>query len=255
VSLSRRASTDLDATQIRKFRQFAEKRLEYKDVRALARKSTEIEETLIQLADAYCLADTTPLDVKIENMSGYSKKRLKAFRKRLQKVASQIEAISEVQFPTGQSAIEIMRAFGGRDLGGLVPMLSEERFEIISSFERLPSILRQYSMCLADWPHAEFRKKLSDRNWQALPLANLCAFVHAITNANHFENIASLLNLVDEFNHGSWGKAQSKRQPINSRWDGEGIRKNLQNFVQRNTAVWVRIQTLAKLAAERSTKD
>lgn len=201
------------------------------------------------------MADTTPLDVKIENTSGYSKKGLKALQKRLQKIASQIEAINEVHFPTGESAIEIMRAFGGIDLGGLVPMPPQERLEMISSFEQLPSILRQYSICLTDWPHREFRKKLSDRNWQGLPLANLCAFVQAITNANQFEKVASLLNLVEEFNHRSSGKARSERQLLGNRWDGEGIRKNLQNFLQRNTGVWRRIQTLAKLAAERSNKD
>jgi len=224
-------------------------------VRALAGKNSAIEETLIQLAAAYCLVDTTPLDVKIENISGYSKKRLKSLQKRLQKIASQIQDINTIPFPTGESSLEIMRAFGGVDLGGLIPMPSEERLEIISSFEQLPSIIGQYSTCLNDWPHREFRKRLSDRNWQALPLANLCAFVQAITNASHFEYVASLLSLVDEFNRYSSGKVHAKELAVTRQWDGEGVRKNLQNFRQRNMDVWRWIQIRVRVAVERSNKD
>lgn len=194
------------------------------------------ERVLFVLATRYARFEIAHIEAKLKRASGYGERAFKALQKRCQQIAAQIEHLNHVKLPNGFTFVAGLREFGGPGQGGLYPI--SERF--VSDMERLPSILKEYSDSLNLWPHPLYRKLLSDKRWKVRWLAMLCRYVRAVTSRAHYKEIASLVNVADEFRESSKTKRILQNKGV---LDATDVRKAVANFRRRNPHEWSNIET------------
>jgi hypothetical protein len=255
----------LGTTLLKGFVRYASKRPEYHDIQILfARiepqyRSVESVEKGIDLLDVRLIGlfqhslhfvieeklKLTPVDRKLELATGYSKVRIRGVASRLRSLASAIDELNELKLPGGEMWITLLETRGREDLGWLPGVKGTAR--LASQFKRLPGNMTAYAKALKEWPHPDYRKRYSDRNWQTRRLAQLCALVQAIHDGEkRFEEIASLLTLANAFVAQTPSLAEYI-VPVSSRArlklsgvvvDAELVRKNLANFKKRLPKDW-----------------
>ena len=216
----------------------------YPDVQTLIHKGCE-EKTIFLFAAGHVRFETTNVEAKLEAVSGYDKKAIKALRERCDAMASEIEHLHNIELPGRTTYTALLRKFGGPGQGGLYPV--SERF--VSDIERLPRILKEYSSTLICWPHPLYRKRLSDKRWKGRWLTILCSYVEGVTGRAHYKEIASLVNSVEEFDE------RHKARRVLGKRNGTSeinVRKAVANFRRRNSDEWEKIQTKCRLMAERN---
>jgi hypothetical protein len=109
-----------------------------------------------------------------------------------------------------------------------------------SSLWSLPQLLRLAAGRVENWPDAEYRRWLSDRNLRTYFLAVLCVHISTLTGRPHYEEIASLLTEVARWLNFSLA------------FDSEKVRKDFEAFRRRNKEsmsamrMWAQCHRVAK---------
>lgn len=256
-----------DEKQLAQFREFAKKRLDYREVQPLFASDKMLEENIIQLAAAFMMFDHQPLDKKLEKLSRYNSKSLKRFRSKVLDMASEIQRINTLPLPGAATATQLIWDLGREDISPYLAPGTESLQDLALDVERLPHVLREYAETLRSWPHPSYRENFSDRNWEARPLALLHALVQAVHQEPLYEKIAVLLTIVRDFaaeklnrpprrrGRPSEGDATANSLPEGAVVDGAAVRRTLFNFKDRNPDVWSRIRRRAAIAAERRLEE
>jgi hypothetical protein len=181
------------------------------------------------------------LDRKLQNIAGYTRKRLASLEKQLKTTAAEIRRLNTAELPGGVNFIEVLPLLGDPDV--------EYFIDLAARFECLPTYLEEYGDAVKQWPHPKYRKLLSDRNWGTFRLVQLCLWVRAVANDCHYDKVASLLSAVAEFRDRRLKRTPS--EPITA----DLIRHKLRYFRERNPLVYKSIEQRAKIAAERYAED
>jgi len=204
-------------------------------------------DSLILFAAAYYFPQSEALEIKIQKISGLTSRQFEALGERLQKVASEITRLNQVDLPGVGATFTGLLARLAASKDTIAEM--DESLARAERFDGLPRCLLEYSRALKEWPGPNYRKSLSDRNSRPLRLAQLCLVVEAITNDSHYREIASLLNAVAEF---AWERFhQALDDPITHDLVGH----NVKNFRDRNPDVWPHVERLATIVAERCREE
>lgn len=253
----------LDEKQLAAFRRFANGRSDFREISPLFYDGTSLEEPFTQMAAAYVMFDARPLDKKLQQVSGYNSQSLKGFRKKVLDLASEIERLNTLPLPGAATALELIWELGREDISNFYAAGTESIQEFVLDIERIPNLLRGFAETLRSWPHPSYRTRFSDRNWEARPLAMLCAVVDSVHQDPHFEEIAVLLTLMKDFAVQALHRPPIRRgrpaegYPAVSIWqpgavvDAASVKRTLVNFQRRNPDVWSLIQRRAATVAQR----
>jgi hypothetical protein len=173
-------------------------RPDYHEIRPLFKNDPSFETDLIQLATAYVAFEQPPLHKKLKKINGYSRKGFEMLRGRILRLAAKIDELNKLPLPGGATAPDVIFELGREDVASYLPG-TESNDEFVLDIQRLPYLLSQFAATLKGWPHPNYRKEFSARNWKARPLAQLCAFVRAVHGTANLESIATLVDVTKEF--------------------------------------------------------
>ena len=239
------------------------KRSDYYDyVRQLFVNDRLIEHLAVRLAAAYQMFNARPLEQKLQTVCGLNRRKLGRLRTKIQELSLEIQRLNTVLLPGATTTIQLLRDFGREEISASLLPGSEASQEFATDIERLPNILRNFAEILESWPHPRYRTHLSDRNWEAYPLAVLCALVQAVYGKPHYDEIAVLLTVVGDFvaeksgerparrGRPSEGSAGDKLLAWGTVVDSESIKRNVRNFKARNPDLWLLAQRVAQHLAQ-----
>jgi hypothetical protein len=197
-------------------------------------------ELLFEAAAAHCFPNSLALEATIEKKTGYSRKKIGSFAKRVRRVGEEIARFNSLPLPGEETFMKVLEDFGDVSPG------MEESTSVSARLNSLPSLLAEYNEALKKWPHPTYRRLLSERNWGAYRLVQLCLYVKAVTGDFHYDEIADLLTAVAEF-----GEVRLNEPPSENPITADLIRHNVNSFRERNPRVYERTEIKARFVAAR----